>query len=190
MKFDTRTLILIAAAIVINIVGGQIAHFVKLPLYLDSVGTILVGILAGPWAGGIAGLLTNLVWGLILNPVAAAFAPVALVIGIAAGFLARAGWFKSWWQSIISGAIIAVPSTIIAVPIIVYMFGGVTGGGPDFAAAYLLAVGTSLIQSVAFSNLGINILDKALAALIAWVVASRLPTRLTSSFGFFSYSKA
>ncbi|MBZ9935737.1 ECF transporter S component [Mesorhizobium sp. BR1-1-16] len=189
MKFDTRTLILMAAAVVINIIGGQIAHFLKLPLYLDSIGTILVAILGGPLAGGITGLVTNLVWGLILNPVAAAFAPVALVIGVVAGLLARAGWFRTWWQATISGAIVAVPSTIVAVPIIVYMFGGVTGGGPDFAAAYLLAVGQSLVQSVAFSNLGINIIDKAVTALIAWIVASRLPLRLTSNFGFFEHSR-
>lgn len=190
MRFDTRILVLMAAAVVINIVGGQIVHFLKIPLYLDSIGTILVGILAGPLAGAVTGLVTNLVWGLILNPVAAAFAPVALVIGLVAGLLARVGWFATWWQSIISGAVIGVPSTIIAVPIIVYMFGGVTGGGPDFAAAYLAAVGQSLVQSVAFSNLGINVVDKAVTALIAWVVASRLPMRLTSTFGFFEQSRA
>src|SRR5689334_9487952 len=99
MKFDTRTLILIAAAVVINIVVGQIVVWLKIPLYLDSFGTVLVGILAGPIAGGVAGLVTNLIWGLILDPVAAAFAPVAVVIGIVAGLLARAGWFKSWWQA-------------------------------------------------------------------------------------------
>nr|WP_307274246.1 ECF transporter S component [Labrys wisconsinensis] len=190
MKFDTRTLILMAAAVVINIVGGQIVHFLKLPLYLDSIGTMLVAILAGPWAGGIAGAMTNLIWALILNPVAAAFAPVALVIGVVAGLMARAGWFRTWWQAMVSGAVVAVPSTIVAAPIIVYMFGGVTGGGPDFAVAYMLAVGSSLLNSVAFSNLGVNVIDKVITALVAWIAASRLPSRLTANFGFFAHSQA
>jgi len=190
MKLETRTLILISVAVVINIVAGQTVHFLKLPLYLDSIGTVLVGILAGPVPGAIAGVLTNVIWAVIFNPVAAAFAPVAAITGLFAGWLARAGFFATWWQALIAGAIIAVPSTIVSVPIIVYLFGGVTGGGPDFASAYFLAVGSNLMKSVAFSNLGLNGADKALTALFAWEVASRLPLRLTSKFGFFVHSRA
>ena len=190
MKLETRTLILFSVAVVINIVGGQVVHFLKIPLYLDSVGTILVGVLAGPIPGGIAGLLTNLIWALILNPVAAAFAPVACVTGIAAGLLARAGWFAAWWRALGAGAVIALLSTLVAVPIIVYLFGGVTGGGPDFAAAFLLAVGSSLMKSVAFSNLGVNGVDKVITALLVWNVTGRLPLRLTTKFGFFAHSRA
>lgn len=92
MKLDTKSLVLMAVAIVINVVVGQIAVWIKLPLYVDAVGTVLVGILAGPFAGALTGVLTNLIWGLISDPVAAAFFPVSLVIGLAAGFLAaRAG---------------------------------------------------------------------------------------------------
>jgi energy-coupling factor transport system substrate-specific component len=190
MKLETRTLILISVAVVINIVAGQIVHFVKLPIYLDSIGTMLVGILAGPVAGAATGVLTNLLWALILNPVAAAFCPVSCLIGLLAGLLARAGWFATRWQAIISGVIIAVPTTIVAVPIIVFLFGGVTGGGPDFASAYFVAVGSTLMKSVAFSTLGINVIDKAITALLAANVAHQLPLRLTSKFGVFVRAEA
>jgi energy-coupling factor transport system substrate-specific component len=190
LTLETRTLVLISAAVVINIVAGQVVRMLNIPLYLDSVGTVLVAVLAGPLAGGLTGLVTNLIWGLILTPVAAAFAPVAIVTGLCAGWLARVGWFKTWWQALISGVLISIPSTIVAVPIIVFMFGGVTGGGPDYAVAYLAAVGSSIIKSVAFSNLGVNTVDKSLTALVAFVVISRLPIRLTTSYGFFAHSRA
>ena len=49
---DTRTIVLIPIAIAINIVLGQtVSAALKLPIYLDSIGTILVGVLAGPIAG-------------------------------------------------------------------------------------------------------------------------------------------
>ena len=115
IKLDTRTLILISVAVVINIVGGQTVHLLKIPLYLDSIGTLLVGVLAGPVAGGVAGVTTNLIWALILNPVAAAFAPVVGVAGVCAGLLARAGWFATRWKAICSGAMISVPTTIVSV---------------------------------------------------------------------------
>ncbi len=190
MKFETRTLILISVAVVINIVGGETVHLLKLPVYLDSIGTILVGVLAGPLPGGIAGVLTNIIWALIIDPVAAPFAPVAFVIGFVSGLLGRAGWFTTWWRAAIAGAIVAIPSTIVGVPIIVFLFGGVTGGGPDFASAYMLAVGSSLLKSVGFTTLGINTIDKVLTALVVWNITRRLPLRLTTKFGFFVHAKA
>src|SRR5205814_1464541 len=62
-QFDTRTIVLMPIAIAINIVLGQtVGTALKIPLYLDSVGTILVGALAGPIPGALTGLLANLIW--------------------------------------------------------------------------------------------------------------------------------
>ncbi len=68
-EFSTRTLVLIPIAIVINIVIGELTVRLKLPIYLDSIGTVLVGAIAGPWAGALTGALANLIWGLF-NPYA------------------------------------------------------------------------------------------------------------------------
>jgi len=180
--FSTLTIALIAVAIVLNIVLGQVVSLLKLPIFLDSIGTVIVALLAGPWAGGLTGLLTNLIWGLISDPVAAAFAPVAMVIGIVAGLLAKVGLFKKWWQAIISGVIIAVALSVIAIPIRVYMFGGVTGSGADFITAYLLATGRDLFSAVLITVIGDNIIDKVVTALLAWAIVKGLPRRFTSRF--------
>ena len=48
-QFDNRTIVMIPIAIAINIILGQtVAAALKVPVYLDSIGTILVGVLAGP----------------------------------------------------------------------------------------------------------------------------------------------
>ena len=180
--FSTLTLALIAVAIVLNIVLGQVVSLLKLPIFLDSLGTILVALLAGPWAAGLTGLLTNLIWGLISDPVAAAFAPVAMVIGIVAGLCAKYGLFRKWWQAIISGVIIAVTLSVIAIPIRVFMFGGVTGSGADFITAYLLATGRDLFSAVIITVIGDNIIDKVVTALLAWAIVKGLPRRYTGRF--------
>jgi energy-coupling factor transport system substrate-specific component len=180
--FSTITLVLMAVAIVLNIVVGQLVSLLKLPIFLDSIGTILVGILAGPWAGGLTGLLTNLIWGLISSPVAAAFSPVAAVIGIIAGLCAKYGLFKTWWKAIISGVIITVFNAIVAVPIRLYMFGGITGSGADFITAYMLALGNDLFGSVIVTVFTSNLLDKVVTALLAWGIVKALPKRTTSRF--------
>ncbi len=178
--FTTTTIVLMSIAIVINIVAGQLVSMLKLPIFLDSIGTVLVGLLAGPWAGGLTGLLTNLIWGMIASPVAAAFSPVAMAIGIAAGLCAKYGLFRTWWLAIISGVIIALFNALVAVPIRLYMFGGITGSGADFITSYMLALGRDLFGSVVITVFTTNLVDKVVTAVLAWGVVKALPLRTTS----------
>src|SRR5262249_32465788 len=102
--FTTLTLVLIAVGIGINIAIGQLVILLKLPVYLDSIGTILVGVLAGPLAGALTGFLANMIWGLSgMNPTYAPFALVAAVIGYAAGMFAEGGWMKVIWKAALAG---------------------------------------------------------------------------------------
>lgn len=180
--FSTITLALMAVGIVLNIALGQVVSLLKLPIFLDSIGTVIVALLAGPWAGGLTGLLTNLIWGMISDPVAAAFAPVAMIIGIVAGLCAKYGLFKTWWQAIISGVIISLALSVVAIPIRVYMFGGVTGSGADFITAYFLAAGQSLFGSVLITVIADNLVDKIATALLAWGIVQGLPKRFIARF--------
>lgn len=66
--FNTMTWVLIPVAIAINVVIGQIVVLLKLPVYLDSIGTVLVGVLCGPIAGLLTGTLSNIIWGLAIDP--------------------------------------------------------------------------------------------------------------------------
>lgn len=187
--FSTRALVLAAIGIALNMALGQVASFLNLPIFLDSIGTVLVAVLCGPVIGGLTGLLTNLLWGLIQGPTAAFFAPVAMVIGIAAGLLAHAGMFRSWWRAAIAGVVIAVALSFIAVPIRIYLFGGVTGSGADFVVAYLLTVGESLFGSVLFTVIGSNLADKIVTALLVWGIIRGLPARAVSDWPFLAHSR-
>ena len=99
-QFDTRTIVLMPIAVAINIIlGATVANALKLPIYLDSIGTILVGALAGPVAGALTGMLSNVLWTYVVPPPfqngpAAAFGIVAVIIGVLAGLAGRAGWLR------------------------------------------------------------------------------------------------
>ena len=99
-QFTLRVIVLMPFAIAINIVLGQtVAAALKIPIYLDSIGTILVGVLAGPIAGAATGFLGNILWSYVIPPPfqyppAAAFAVVAAIIGIAAGLAGRWGLMR------------------------------------------------------------------------------------------------
>lgn len=105
--FTTRTLVLIPVAIAINIAIGTLIVVLKLPVYLDSIGTVLVGAIAGPWAGALTGALANLIWGLF-TPNIAPFFYVAAVIGLMAGLFGRWGVFQKEsprWLSVVIGVV-------------------------------------------------------------------------------------
>ena len=179
--FSTTTLTLIPVAIVLNLVLGQTISLLKLPIFLDSIGSVLVAILSGPWAAAVTGLLTNLIGG-VIDPFFPAFAPVAIVIGLVAGFCARVGWFRVWWKVVLTGLLIALAAAIVATPIRVLLFGGITASGSSFFIAYLLATGSAMVQSVFAVTFLTNVLDKVITALIAWIIVLRLSRRYISRF--------
>lgn len=80
-KINTWQICLVALAVGINIVGGQIALFLKLPVYLDSIGTILTGALAGPWLGMIPNLISGIFMGMTVDIYSLYFAPVGMITG-------------------------------------------------------------------------------------------------------------
>jgi energy-coupling factor transport system substrate-specific component len=180
--FSTMTLVLIPVAIAINVVIGEIVALLKLPVYLDSIGTVLVGVLAGPWAGALTGTLSNIIWGLIIDPNAFPWFPVALFIGLVAGICAGYGLFKSWWKVIITGFLIALTAAIVSTPIAVYLYGGITASGSSFITAYLLATGRGLIESVLSTNFLVEPVDKIATALLAWGIIKGLSARYVSRF--------
>lgn len=113
-EFSTRTLVLMPIAIAINIAIGELVVRLKLPVYLDSIGTVLVGAIAGPWAGALTGALANLIWGLF-NPFAAPFFYVAAVIGFLAGLAGKRGAFvgeSPRWLSVAIGAVFVFSLTM------------------------------------------------------------------------------
>ena len=179
--FSTITWVMIPVAIAINIAIGQLA--LGLPLYLDSIGTVLVGVLAGPWAGALTGLLANLIWGLTgLNVTYAPFAAVAAVIGLLAGLFSEGGWLRSWWKTILAGVITGLIAALLSAPISAYVFGGVTGAGTDVLVAIFRELGLGVLGASMAQGFVSDPLDKAVTFLIVFFIVRALPMRFLARF--------
>ncbi len=180
--FNTMTWVLIPVAIAINVVMGQIVVLLKLPVYLDSIGTMLVGALCGPWAGALTGTLSNIIWGLAIDPNAFPWWPVAFFIGLVTGFCAKGGLFKSWWKVVITGFLVALTAAIVSTPIAVYLYGGITASGSSFITAYLLQTGQGVLQAVFSTNFLVEPVDKISTALLAFAILQGLSRRFLARF--------
>lgn len=159
----TATLTLMAVAIAINIAVGSIAVFLRLPIYLDSIGTVLVGALAGPWAGALTGILSNVIWSILpipggAGPTAAFFAPVAGVIGLMAGFWANRGVFQVRTDDVRVGGFLALATGILGAAV-AFLLVQSTIGIPDLSATdpdALLANQTQFVlMALAFVVVGV-----------------------------------
>ncbi|MFN2107083.1 MAG: ECF transporter S component [Candidatus Promineifilaceae bacterium] len=181
--FSTVTIALIVVALAINIVVGTIIFQLKIPfVYLDSIGTILVGLLAGPWAGLVTGILSNLLWGLLGNPGYVPYAPVAGVIGLMAGIFGSMGWFKSWWKWLLAGLITGLVAALLSAPITAYVYGGVTGAGTDLIVGMFRATGSSIMEAALGQGLITDLIDKTFSFFVVWLIVKALPTTLLTRF--------
>jgi energy-coupling factor transport system substrate-specific component len=174
-------LLLIPIAVAINIIGGQIIALLKLPIYLDAIGTLLVAILAGVWPGIITGVLSNGI-NAIFAPDFFPFTIVAIFLAIAAGLLSRAGMFRTIPKAVISALIIAVVATVTAAPIVAYVFGGVTGSGSTAIVAALQAGGSSLLEASVLTSLLTDVVDKSLSVAVCYIIIKSLPSRYLVAF--------
>jgi energy-coupling factor transport system substrate-specific component len=180
---NSTALALIPLAIAINIAGGQLVKTLKLPIYLDSIGTVLSGALLGPWVGLITGGLSNILWTLIgLDPYAASFAYVAAAIGLVAGFAGQAGAFVRLSPRWLSAVVVGIFLTALSLFILMFVYATANPDGtlgflsiPELLAQQPVVIVIALVVGAA---LGYFVLQGAgyagLAGLLTGVLAAIL----------------
>jgi energy-coupling factor transport system substrate-specific component len=184
-RLSTSTVALFPVAIAINIVIGQITNVTGLPLYLDSIGTVLVGVLAGPAAGAATGALANIIWGISINPVALPFAITQVVIGSLAGLFARWGTFRRWWTTVPAGLLMGIVAAVVSSPIVAFVYGNADASAARTGVgAVFQAYTNSLLQAAALQVTLFNSLDKVLIFLLVFLILGALPARLRERFPF------
>ena len=138
-QFTTRVVVLMPVAISINIVlGYTVQSGLRLPIYLDSIGTILVGVLAGPLAGALTGVLSNLIWqyapGIGSGSQIGPFAITAGAIGLLAGIWGQLGLFRPRRGHALNLAAAVVAVALIGV-LALYTYGRAFASPDQFANA-------------------------------------------------------
>lgn len=176
-KFNKLTIFLIPIGIAVNVVGGQLAVLLKLPVFLDSIGTIVVGALCGPVPGVLVGLGCGLINAISL-PTLLPYTVIGMLFGVIGSFLAKKNMFNKIWKALINGVCIALVSTCIAVPITATLYGGFVGTGASGIAAALMAAGWGVVPATFVSELSSEMMDKIICLIIIFFVLKAIPARL------------
>ena len=179
--WSTITLAMIPICLAINYVGAQIAIALKLPMYLDVIGSIMMGAICGPIPGVVLGALSSAINSLS-EPTAIAYIPVTVACGLVAGLLGKAGFMKQLWKSLIARFVLAVAAVAISSPITAFLYGGISGTGNDVIVLGLQAAGMGLLPATLIATLITEFFDKLLSCWVVFFVVKALSDRQLSKF--------
>ncbi len=175
VKISVHKITLIALAIVINIVGSYIALGFHLPIYLDSIGTIMTAILLGPFYGLFPGVLSALITGMTSDIYALYYMPVGVVLGIVTGLIFQKNKTNKLF---VKAFCISVPASLISACITATIFGGITSSGSTMLVQLLAKTPLGLTLSCLIVQFFTDYFDRLLSLWLVFSVIKKLPDSL------------
>lgn len=160
----------IIASILLNGALSFVNTALSVPLFLDTIGTCIVGALFGPIAGGLAGVGTNLFMEVIygFEGVYWLFGIVNGATGVIVGLLVAKGLFRTAGHLAAAIALIAAVNAALGAFFATVAFGGSTGTEVDFIATGLLLTGKPMMWAAFLARVPVNLVDKAVAVIAAY----------------------
>lgn len=179
---NARLLALIPSAVALNLAMGFIVNQLGLPVYLDSSGTVLVAALAGPGAGVLTGIVSQLVRSMYEGFVWLPFGLIQVVIALLAVLAASRGGFRTLLRSAGWGLLTGLLAGLTSAVISYVLFKGVTATGVTAVTTLLTGLGLSREGAVTAASVGTDLMDKLLVFLLVGAALRGLPARLLSRY--------
>ena len=181
-KQNTTTLLLCLAGIALNLILNVIVKAFKLPIYLDTVGTVAVAAMGGYLPGVVVGIITNLIK-CVFDQSSIYYGVLNELIAVCTAYMVHRDWFRKLWGK------------IVAVVIFTMIGGGIGSGitwfleGVSFDGEELRAIlyGTGYFSNTVshmLSGIILDLPDKVITVLLATVVIKAVPERFYRYFRF------
>ncbi|MBP5385681.1 MAG: HD domain-containing protein [Lachnospiraceae bacterium] len=174
-----KKIIFYAVAVLINIGGNRLVLLLGLPLFFDSIGTMLSAVIGGYLPGMLVGYMTNII-NMTADPENVYYASLNVLIAAAAAFLARRGFFKKFHKALLTVPVFAlIGGTLGSVfTYLIYGFGLGEGISAPFARQLLNSGHLSVFWAQMISDTSIDLLDKLLSVIIVFLVLKLIPEHL------------
>lgn len=116
----------VTVCIILNYLGKLLAAKLMLPLWFDSLGTVLTAYVLGPFCGALVGGSVNLLSG-IQSTISFVYGITSMAIGVTAGVCAKKGMMEKVFGVLTCAFLITAVSVVISTPLNYFFFGGYTG---------------------------------------------------------------
>ena len=184
-KRYVSAILICLAGVAVNLILGNTATQLKLPLYLDTIGTIVVAAMGGFLPGVLVGFLTNLVRTLI-ESTSMYYGMLNMLVAFLTALFAKKGWFKKVWGVILTILVFTVLGGFVAAVIPWFMEGISFEEGS--LGAYLYGTGHfSPEWALILSSIMKDLPDKAICVLISFGILRLIPGKYHKLARFESY---
>ncbi len=175
--------ILVLAGIPINITGAWIVRKTGLPVYLDSIGTILASILGGYIPGVITGLSGNIIYG-VLDADYIYYSALNIMIALITAWFAWKRDFRRFRDIPLPAFCLALPGGILGAVLTWNLYGGVSTGGTSEVLARAIHDSWSLnvLTSQIIADLTIDMVDKLICLFLAVCILKLLPEQILTFY--------
>lgn len=172
----------------INIAGSAIALRFRLPVFLDSIGTVLTAALGGYLPGIAVGYITNIINGFsdITNSY---YAVISILLAITAAFFEKHGFFRSLPKALIAIFVFALIGGGIGSLLTYCLYGFDIGQG--ISAPLAIYLHETYIPSIFWAQLSadliIDVVDKAITVLLVVILMKFIPKKARSLIHFYGW---
>ncbi len=153
--------------IIINLLGYVIVQFFHLPIFLDSIGTMFIGVLSGYLPAIIVGITTNIIMSFTSSSYIY-YAIINILIAVVVSYCSRKGVLKHFYGGIIVFVILAISSLLLS-NTLDYFLNGMYGTDESFMAMFM-------------DKLPVEVIDKALSVFITFLAIYVFPKSITNMF--------
>lgn len=185
-----RTLVFCVACVVVNAVGGYAAISLHLPIYLDSLGTVLSSIVGGYIPGIAIGYVTNLI-NSVSDSTSMYYGIANVAVAILTSYLSRRGWFDRLSRTIVASILLGLVCGSIGSLLSFFLNGGSLGNELSSPLAQQL-VATGMVGQVpaqVVAVIFVNLVDKALVVLLATLVHHMLSEKYLAGLDFIPWQQ-
>ena len=163
-------------SLLINIILSRAALYFKLPVFLDSVGTLLAAMLGGNLAAVTAGFFVNLING-VSDFTLIFYGIINILVGVAAAVLHKEKFFNRIGGIVVAIVVLALIGGGIGSLITYFLNGFEIGNGisSPLALAICDRFGFSKLLSLFLADIAVDLLDKTVTVTVAVAVYRMIP---------------
>ena len=172
-------LLLCLAGVLVNIAGAQLALALRLPVFLDSVGTVAAAVLGGYLPGVLVGFLTNLFNG-IRDYTTVYYNSISVLIALFASWAAKHGWLRKPGRIAATVLVLVLIGGGLGSVLTWNLYGGGIGEGiaAPLAHAFYDSGRLGMFAAQLGADLLIDLADKTITVLLVLLLLRLLPEAL------------
>jgi len=181
-KRNLITLFMCIAGVAVNLLLGKFAELLGLPLYLDTVGSVVIAILGGYLPAVIVGFITNVLKSLS-DPSSLYYGVLNVMIALIAAWISSRGWFRKIGG--ITGAILIFTLIGGGLGALIPWFMDDLSFDSESLSGILYDTGF-FGQEMAHltASLLMDLLDKSVSVLLVLLIVHLIPKRFYPFFNF------